>query len=332
MALRGTPTIPAEAADTFAVAASPAIDLAVYHLHPPAGAPADRPPLLFGHCNGFGAGAYLALLQDLAGRFDVYAFDARGHGASSAIDANDPEAVHPHHFAGDLAVLAAALRARLGGGVRFYFVGHSLHGAAAVTLASAFATAPWAAALLYEPPIYPPEDNPLFAAAVDASRGLLNWTEQRRAAWPDAEALAESLRGRGAFARFDDDALLRYCRAALGPADTGDSSDDETKGGLVLRCSPACEAAVYLSHRNDVIWRGLEGFAGRTAHDLPPFYYLAGDDAESSRAWLTAFAPRVAERIPGASFHRVPDAAHMLPLSDWPRFRDLILWLFKPGG
>ncbi|MEC8134712.1 MAG: hypothetical protein VX107_00960, partial [Pseudomonadota bacterium] len=77
--MKDVSSIPAEAARRFDVPVEDGVTIAAYELKD---CPNDAPVLLWGHANGFSAGSYLPLLQLLSTRFNVFAYDVRGQGAS----------------------------------------------------------------------------------------------------------------------------------------------------------------------------------------------------------------------------------------------------------
>src|SRR5262245_26094196 len=92
--------------------------LVLYHLR---SARRDGPVVLFGHACGFAAGAYLPLLSRVCAFADVFAYDARGHGASEA-HVDHLSLYGPDDYALDLARLARIAA----DGRPVYFVGHSM--------------------------------------------------------------------------------------------------------------------------------------------------------------------------------------------------------------
>src|SRR6185437_6595169 len=170
--------------------------------------------------NGMAAGSYGPWLRRLAARARVYAFDARGHGGSRWPEGPVEQVFSVDCMADDLAAVTDAVAAHAGGGAIAY-AGHSLGGASALRLAARRRAPDWRAAVIFEPPIFPPPASPLHAAATEKQIRLVAGTEKRRVLWPSPDALAERLKGRGMFARFDAAMLDAHCRATLRPAAEG---------------------------------------------------------------------------------------------------------------
>lgn len=161
----------------------------------------DRPPLVMVHGITDIAGVWGVTAAALAERYDVIAYDARGHGRSS----KPASGYTPAQLADDLAAFVAALGLR-----RPALLGHSM-GGATVALAAAADPALASCALL-EDPAWPSttsarseEEGRQFADAWEADLvRLQGLTEEGRAAacraanpsWPDdeVEAWAEAKR------------------------------------------------------------------------------------------------------------------------------------------
>ena len=202
----------ADADEIFTVATTDGAVLPVYGIAGPAGAPV----LLFGHANGLAAGSYGPWLRRLATRARIYAFDARGHGGSSWPAGPIEEVFAVDRMADDLAEVTRAVAARAGAAAIAY-AGHSLGGASALRLAAARRAPQWSACVIFEPPIFPPPGTRFHDEATAKQIRLVAGTERRREVWPSPEALAERLKGRGMFARFDPAMLAAHCRATLKP-------------------------------------------------------------------------------------------------------------------
>lgn len=189
------------------------VELAVYDW------PGAGQPFLFVHANSFHGRCWDPVAAQMPGRHRI-ALDLRGHGQS---DRPDPPYRWPD-LADDLVALAAALDLRDVVGV-----GHSLGGYALI-LAAAAAPERFAALLLVDPVILPPE---LYGARMPGVHGAA----RRRSQWESPEALHGRLGGRPPFSSWEPAALRAYCDHALLPAPDG--------AGMVLACPPAVEADIY---------------------------------------------------------------------------------------
>jgi pimeloyl-ACP methyl ester carboxylesterase len=292
------------AAAAFIVETPDGAALPVYAL----GGPTQAPAMLFGHANGLAAGSCGPWLDELAGALRVFAFDARGHGAARW-PAGPLETVFAvDRFADDLALVAAATAARLEG-APLHYVGHSLNAAAALRLAARAAPLPWSGTLLFEPPIFPPAASPHYAEAVEKQAPLVARSAARRALWPSPGALAELLRGRGAFARFRPDLLDAHCRATLRPL---------AEGGYTLCCPPAVESAIFDIHRQADTWQRLPQVRAAV-------HFVAGDPALPDRGWVSVCMAEMAAQLPRARLTMLPGAGHMMLFEQPDACRDLVL-------
>ena len=288
----------------FAVAVPDGAVLPVYAI----GGPTDAPAVLVGHANGLAAGSYGPWLRALAADVEVFAYDARGHGGASWPDGPLEQVFHVDRFADELAAVAAAVAARLGGR-RLYFAGHSLGAASALRLAARGGALPWAAALLFEPPVFPDPHSPHFAEAAAKQTPLVERSARRRADWPSPEAFAALLGARGAFQRFRPDLLAAHCHATLRPL---------PQGGYTLACPPAVESMIFRNHRIADTWQRLPTIQA-------PLHFVGGDPDLPERGWVSAVLPEMAARISGARLTQLDGASHMMIPEQPERCRQLVL-------
>jgi pimeloyl-ACP methyl ester carboxylesterase len=291
-------------AAAFVVATPDGAALPVYAF----GGPAQAPALLFGHANGLAAGSYAPWLDELAGTLRVFAFDARGHGASRWPKGALETVFAVDRFADDLALIAAAVAARLER-APLHYAGHSLNAAAALRLAARGAPLPWSGTLLFEPPVFPPMGSPHHAEAVEKQMPLVTRSAARRALWPNPPALAELLRARAAFARFRPDLLDAHSQATLRPL---------AEGGYTLCCPPAVESAIFRCHRQADTWQRLPQV--RAALHL-----VSGDPALPDRGWVSACMADMTAQLPRARLTVLPGAGHMMLFEQPDACRDLAL-------
>lgn len=301
---RRSPTLPAEIAEGFSATTPDGLELAVYGLR---AGPAQGPALLWGHANGFAAGCYEPFLHSLGERFQVFAYDARGHGGSDVPEPADETSLHIDRHARDLAAVAAQVQARIGGRP-LYFASHSFTGVVALRLAGVFGVAPWAGITVFEPPMTPPPEQPDHAIAVEKSLGLMTRARRRRQGWASPESYRSALAGRPAFRRFRPDMLAAYCAASLQPV---------VGGEWRLRCRPEIEALIYMTVLNPSTFRAL-------ARVPVPVHFVAGEsDPETTGSWAAIVQARAASAVPGGRLTVVADAGHMLMFEAPETCRDL---------
>jgi pimeloyl-ACP methyl ester carboxylesterase len=256
--------------------------VAVHHLADSPGAP----PLLVSHATGLHGHCYRAMATELAGHFDVWAIDHRGHGASPV-----PAGwiVDWRGYGADTLAVAEWLGARANAPLTGF--GHSMGGA---TLLMAARAAPdlFVELVLFEPIAYPadafgadPEEFPLVAGA-----------RRRRARFESVEAAYANYSSKPPMAWLRPDVLRDYVDYGLRPADP--------PPGVELRCAPAHEAATFAASASNGVWDELPEIA-------VPVTVLGSGDADGP----ALVAPRVAERIPGARFVLLAEQTHFGPLS-----------------
>ncbi|GHE21488.1 alpha/beta fold hydrolase [Halomonas urumqiensis] len=252
-----------------------------------------RMPLLFAHANGFPGTSYRSLLAPLAERFDVTPLERLGHHPDFPVGHNwlalrDELLDH----------LAQVEQPVIG-------VGHSMGG---VLMAMAAHAAPerFRCVVMLDPPLMLGLD----AWGMKAAKWLgfvdrvtpAGQSLGRRAAWPDRETMLVSLRRRGLFRRFTDQALRDYVEGGTRLLDDGQA---------VLLYDPAVEVEIF---------RHLPDHLG----DLPrrlkvPHAVLAGRDSD-------LLTPRRRKRL---ARHGVPvglvPGSHMFPMEYPDETRQVLL-------
>jgi pimeloyl-ACP methyl ester carboxylesterase len=179
--------------------------------------PGEGRPVLFCHAAGFHARIWDQVIGQLPGRL-CYAFDARGHGASSKL----APPCRWRDFGADVASLAECLGLSGALGVGHSFGGH------AVTLGAALRPGAFAGLLLIDPVIRPKDQY------------IGPWTQarfvaKRRNQWASPEEMFDSFAAREPFDAWDRRVLRDYCQYALAP----------DGNGFALACPPDLEATIY---------------------------------------------------------------------------------------
>jgi len=206
----------------------------------------EGPPLLAHHANGFCAGLWAPVAEPLRAHFHVVAMDARGHGDSSHPE--DPDAFEWHHFAEDLAAVAARLVEEAGRPLAVG-LGHSFGGTAALA-AAALRPELFERVVCVDPVVFPPETPDPARAAHGQS--LVDGARKRRREWPDRDAAIEHFRPRSLFSGWTERALALYVDEGLRA---------RPDGSLELKCAPEVEAAVFGSSRGFDLFARVAGLA-----------------------------------------------------------------------
>ena len=256
--------------------------LAFYRGAPAAGAPA----LLWGHANGFATGCYRALFAALAPGIDLWAWDARGQGASSL---SPDGAVTLDRLAEDAALVCAAVRAHTGAVP--HVAAHSFSGVALV-LAAADGVS-WPSATLFEPPLVTP-DAMRDPAACAGTEARVAGARRRRRAWASPAALFDRLRADRAYRGIADDVLHDHVAAVL---------TRQPDGSFALRCAPETEAAVYEAVASTDPFERLDRLSA-------PAHFVASAPPTN---WLSEVQPLAACRARG-TWEGLADTSHLLPL------------------
>jgi pimeloyl-ACP methyl ester carboxylesterase len=266
---------------TLRILSADGLDLAVWDW------PGEEPAILFAHATGFHGRCWDQIARCFAGRRRL-ALDFRGHGRSSK-----PELPYPWRaFGRDLAAVADQLNVRDAIGV-----GHSMGGHSMVT-AVALRPETFAALLLIDPTIFPPEYYG--QALLDVS-----FVQRRRSTWNSPEEMFERFRSRPPFASWRPEVLRDYCEFGLLPS--GD--------GFVLACPPAVEADIY-SHSTDLD-ANLSGEIPRVSQ--PVVILRAGTTATRGAFELSASptAPDLASKFPRGRDVHLKERTHFIPM-EWP--------------
>jgi pimeloyl-ACP methyl ester carboxylesterase len=235
------------------------------------------PPVLAVHATGFCKELWGPVAALLAPN-PVVAPDQRGHGDSST----PPPPYDWWDLGRDLLEVVAA-----GGTSRPLGLGHS-SGAAALVMAELLRPGTFASLVLVEPIIFAVpaarmEDNPMTAAAL-----------RRKRAFASAGAVVESLRSRGAFAGWTEEALGLYADHGFCPG----------PDGWVLKCRPETEAEFYRGATAHGAWARL--------HEVACPVMLAAGERSASHPW--EFLEAMRDRFRDARLEVVPGAGHFLPM------------------
>lgn len=266
--------------------------LSVYRLKGRRGGPV----LLWGHANGFAAGCYPALLNDLAHDHDVWAWDARGQGGSvlpRGVPAVD--CVTLCELGRDAALICQHVSQETGSVPNV--AAHSFSGSALLWCQGPAQSIPWRSATLFEPPLVTPA-RAADPEAVANNIRLAELTLQRRRIWDNPSSLAGRLRAHPGYALLSAEALKSHCRAILRQRPEGDWE---------LCCTPEVEAAVYRAVFTPQVFE-------RLAHVDQPVQFVASDPAGPSAARASHTVQALAAEQVRRPVIAVRHSSHFLPL------------------
>lgn len=273
------------------VESSNGVRVVVYDEPPTPGA---GTPILFSHATGFHGRVFAPMAADLA-EYSRTTFDYRGYGDTLA-PANWP--LSWDGFGDDALAVAHDVVAR-NDGQPLIGVGHSMGGAGLV-MAALHKPQLFAALVIFEPIIFPPEVR----TQASGSSPLAAATRRRRRTFASHDDAVTNFAAKPPLSSLHPDALAAYVRHGF----------TQQNDGVHIKCEPEFEAQTYeMGARHDT-WLQLGEL--RT-----PTWVMAGAHAEFSPA---AIAPQIAARIPGCTFVRWADQGHFGPLDDPARFASFI--------
>ena len=204
--------------------------------------PSGKPLLHFIHGNGFCTRAYEPMLKGLLAHFDLWLFDAQGHGDSD----------HGGRFVGwnrnaDIAVEALEQQGQAFKGVPHCATGHSFGGVLTAVMLGEQRHR-FHRAVLLDPVLMSPAM--LLGLSVGELTGMSKQTPMARQArarrkhWSSRSQAYDQLHGRGIYKGWADEALQAFVTHAL---------KDAEDGGVELKCSPSREAEIF-SSGPDRLW------------------------------------------------------------------------------
>ena len=265
------------------------VSVMVYE-EPASDSTAGHRPIVFSHATGFHGRVFSPVARRLPAHPRI-TFDYRGYGDTAA-----PAGwVLTWEGFGDDALAVARDTCARYGGRPVIAAGHSMGGAGLV-MAALREPQLFAALVLFEPIIFPPEVQ----AQAGKSSPLAEVTRRRRRTFAShSEALA-NFASKPPLAALDGEALEAYVQH-------GFAADVD---GVRLKCDPEFEARTYEMGAQHGTWSRLGELA-------VPTWIMAGSFAPNSPA---AIAPRVHELIPNSTFVEWSDRGHFGPLEDPARF------------
>ena len=241
-------------------------------------------PLVFCHATGFHGRVWQPVADHLAGRFNCFAIDFRGHGDSIVPDglryewagmADDLLAVVDH--LDDGAVLAA---------------GWSM-GGASIMLSEQRRRGTFAGAWLFEPILIPSDGS--YPVSAGGPSPLAESARRRREIFDSREAAFDRYLSRPPFSTADEVALRSY-------VDHGFRDLDD--GTVILKCRGEVEASVFDASLTD-------GFDHLGDVEIPVTVVASGDGLSPA-----LIAPRVVEALPDGRLEYFDDLTHFAPLED----------------
>jgi pimeloyl-ACP methyl ester carboxylesterase len=251
-------------------------------------------PLLISHATGFHAWCYEPMARLLADRFDVWALDYRGHGASTQPDEWDGETLDWRGCGDDAIAALDVIAAERSTDEPIVGFGHSM-GAAALLMAAHRRPDAFDRLVLFEPIVFPPADGP----ADPESFPLVVGARRRRNRFDSVEAAFQNFAGKPPISWFEHDVLRAYVDHGLRPAGDGDGD------GVELCCEGRFEAATFAGSMTNGVWDLLPSIE-------TPALVLSGvvEPDQPSR-----IAADVAAQLPRGAYRNLPHQTHFGPFT-----------------
>jgi len=251
------------------------------------------PRLLLSHGNGFAIDGYFAFWRHFLGSFEVFVYDQRNHGRNPR---HDPAAHHFGSFVDDLDRLLREIPERFGP-KPISGIFHSLSAIASIKHASERGW-PWAALVLFDPPLSPPPGHPLAPLAREGEKTLSERARRRQERFRGPDELAEKFR------RADPSWPPHACRAMARAV----LRQGSTPGVWELACPRECEARVFADNRELDLTPRLGELEG-------PMLFLCADP-ETEGARMPALINRAMAERYGYPYRALPGTGHLLQLEE----------------
>lgn len=258
------------------------------------GADADAPVVHFAHANGFNAGVYEPLIDDLSDSARVLGLNICGQSDCGRGVCEKSRRIKSWH--GLASELGGFLKS-VSGGARITGVGHSIGGV--VTLLCAVKHPELFSKIILLDPVLIDPGLVRFIFIMNLigkqSRApLAVRARKRRNGWESREEALEYFRARPLFEGWRESTLQAYVKYGL---------KESPGGGVELACPPEIEAQGFQTYPWD-IWRQVRRL--RT-----PCVLVRGEKSDT----FTPLARDLFLRLrPEAAFSELPDAGHLFPM------------------
>ena len=251
------------------------------------------PRVVLSHGNGFASDSYFPFWRLMLERFDLALFDIRNCGRNPFHGAH-----HYSRFARDNAEVHGAIAEKWGEKTTIGAF-HSMSAIAAL-LAIVDGVWHWDALVLFDPPVVPPEGNPLRGLLMTGGEALRDAALIRRNRFRDPEELADVFRYPNRFRRLRKGVAELNARSVL--------RFDPACGDWRLCCPGPVEAGLYTEIAELPIWR-------KPGPPMNPLL-IVSSDPESQDASKSAPCCKLFCETFGIDYAFVPDTSHLLQLEE----------------
>ncbi|WP_136681103.1 alpha/beta hydrolase [Neptunomonas sp. XY-337] len=262
-----------------------------------------RPVIFFLHGNGLSSLTYWPFLEKFQDQYDLFLGAVAGHGDSDAPNPKQPPSWNK--MAAQACEALQAHRASWAKDTPVIAMGHSF-GGICITLINAQQPGIFDQLVLLDPVVFP--KSTIAAVRLANILGLSHHIPhakkalQRRNSWASRQEVHRSLKGRGVFKTWQDDALNCYIDHAVRPG---------SAGTWELRCPPWLEARIFSSSPKG-LWSAIGKLPAHTqiVHATDTFPFVPKGVAKAERANPNI---RVTQIEGGHCFMQEdPDKAHKL--------------------
>ena len=253
------------------------------------------PRVVLSHGNGFASDSYFPFWRLMLERFDLALFDFRNCGRNPF---HGGEAHHYPQFARDSVAVQGAIAGEWGEKTTIG-VFHSMSAITAL-LATVDGVWHWDALVLFDPPIVPPENNPLRGPLMTEGEALGNAAQIRQNRFRNPEELADVFRYLHRFRRLRKGVAALNARSVL--------RFDPACGDWLLCCPGPVEAGLYTEIAELAIWR-------KPAPPTRPLL-IVGSDPVPEDAAKTARCCKLYCETFGIDYAVVPNTSHLLQLEE----------------
>ena len=253
------------------------------------------PRVVLSHGAGFASDSYFPFWRLMLERFDLALFDFRNCGRNRF---HAGETHYYSQFARDNAAVHCAITGEWGEKTTIG-VFHSMSAIAAL-LAVVEGVWHWDALVLFDPPVVPPEGNPLRGPLMTAGEVQRDVALIRQNRFRNPEELADVFRYLNRFRRLRKGVAELNARSVL--------RFDPACGDWLLCCPGPVEAGLYTEVVELPIWRKPD----------PPTrpLLIVGSDPEPEDAAKTASCCKLFCETFGIDYAVVPDTSHLLQLEE----------------
>lgn len=266
--------------------------------------------LVLSHGNGLAINAYAPFWLPLAETYDLVVFDMRNHGENPL---HTREGHEWENFFSDIEEIFQGIRKNFGA-ARTVAAVHSLSSIATLEHACRHPGARWDAVCVFDPPLAPPRDHPLYALQMSDAETLSSRAERRQAVFDSPDQLAAQFR-RPSFSRWVPEAADLLARHTLRRM---------PDGRWTLCCPPAFEAHVFRSNLDPSLFDRVRKIG-------VPLRFIAGDP-DSPYAAPAAPIARAAHDILGVDYAMIPGTTHFLQFEEPQACRDLLIAFLRRHG